>query len=101
MRDELRAALQKGDTDDVILRSFTQKYGSAVLTPNKLKDVTRLAWIIGFALIAAIASIAIVLVRKRRSRPLAVTTTPLSALDGVEVDMLRRRVRAQTETDDW
>jgi cytochrome c-type biogenesis protein CcmH/NrfF len=27
MRRELRAALQKGDKDDVILHSFVQKYG--------------------------------------------------------------------------
>src|SRR5690348_15412381 len=31
MRDELSAALQRGDSDDLVLQRFVQEYGSTVL----------------------------------------------------------------------
>jgi cytochrome c-type biogenesis protein CcmH/NrfF len=101
MRAELKAALEKGDKDDVILQSFVQKYGATVLLEPSTKGPSKLVWMVVFAVLIAIASMGIVFVRKRQSPPAAVTTTPLSELDPIEVDMLRRRVRAQTENDDW
>jgi cytochrome c-type biogenesis protein CcmH/NrfF len=45
MRHELKAALQNGNTDDVILNSFVQKYGGNVLqVPREMSD--RLLWIV-------------------------------------------------------
>lgn len=99
MRRELRAALEKGDKDDVILHSFVQKYGASVLVVPSMSDISRLAWIVAFAVLAATASIVIAFARKRQSRP-AMVTTPLSKLQGIDVDALRRRVREETENDD-
>ncbi len=98
MRSELRAALEKGDKNDVILRWFVQKYGTNVLVEPSI--ITRLVWITAFAVLATF-SLVIILVRKKQSRPAIVTPSPLSGLEEAEVDMLRRRVRAQTEDDDW
>jgi cytochrome c-type biogenesis protein CcmH/NrfF len=98
MRRELMAALQKGDNDDVILQSFVQKYGAAVLVPSA-RDTNRLAWIVGSALLAVIASVVIVVLRKRQSHP-AMETAPLSKLQDIDADALRRRVREETENDD-
>ena len=66
MRRELRAALQKGDKDDVILHWFVQKYGATVLVATA---DAKLVWMVAFAALAAIASFVIPFVRKRQSRP--------------------------------
>lgn len=100
MRSELKTALDKGDSDDVILHSFVQKYGASVIDESA-KAVHKFYWTMAFAVLMAIASAGIFLVvRKRQSRP-AMAATPLAELDPIDVDMLRRRVRAQTENDDW
>lgn len=99
MRRELRAALQKGDTDDAILSSFVQEYGTSVLVVPRMSDIPRRLWIAAFAvLLAAAASIVLALVRKRQSRP-AMVTTPVSDLRGIDPDALRQ-VREDTENDD-
>jgi cytochrome c-type biogenesis protein CcmH/NrfF len=98
MRRELRAALQKGDNDDVILQSFVQKYGASVLVVPRMRDINKFAWIMGSALLVVIASVVIVLLRKRQSHP-AMETAPLSKVQGIDADALRQ-VREQTENDD-
>ena len=60
---ELRAALEKGD-NDVILHSFVQKYGASVLVMASMSDISTLAWIVAFAVLAATASIVIAFARK-------------------------------------
>lgn len=97
MRGELRAALQKGDKDDVILHSFVQKYGAIVLVAPP--GINKLVWMVAFAALAAIASFVIAFVRKRQSRP-AIVTTPLADLQDIDVDALRRRAQEETENDD-
>ena len=96
MRGELRAALQKGGSDDMILHSFALEYGSTVLEQSTTA-ANKLIWMVAFAVLT---SIAIALVRKRRSRP-AMVATPLAELQGIDVDALRHRVRRETEKDDW
>jgi len=98
MRGELRAALQKGDNDDMIRHTFAQKYGITVFALRSKKDVTKLASIVGFTVLAAAASIVIVLVYKRQSRP-PIVTTPVAELRGIDVEALRR-AREETENDD-
>jgi len=96
MRGELRAALLKGDTDDVILHSFIQKHGAAVLVEPPV--INKLVWIVAFAALAAFASFVIAFVRKRKSRQ-GTLTTPLAQLQGVDARVLGR-VRGETENDD-
>ena len=103
MRGELSAALQRGDSDESIQHSFAQKYGATVLSPPRIRDLSKLAlvaWIVGFILLAVSGSIVIILVRKSH-KPDIVIPNPLSELEPIDADMLRRRVRAATENDDW
>lgn len=100
MRGELRAALQKGDEDDVILQSFVQKYGATVLVARNTKGLNKLAWIGVFVVFAATAFIAIALERKRHSRA-PIVATPVAEFHDVDVDAVRRRVQEDTENDDW
>src|SRR5713101_2959154 len=98
MRGELRAALQKGDNDDVVLHSFVQRYGATVLATPSIRGINKLLWIVPFAVLAT-AFIVIAFARKW-SRP-AIVTTPLAEPQGIDVDALRRHVREETENDNW
>ena len=93
MRSELSDALQKGDTDDLILQSFVKEYGADVLEQSSTV-ANKLVWT--FAL-AALISITVILVRKRKPRP-ASSSIPLSNFE--EADSLREQVRRDTERDD-
>ena len=74
MRQELKAAVQNGDTDDMILNSFVQKYGASVLqVPRDMND--RLVWIVGLAILATVCIIMLFVLRKQRSRAAMVKTT--------------------------
>jgi hypothetical protein len=95
MRNDLRAALLRGDKDDAILRSLVQKYGATLVASS---DETRLAGIVVFIVLAVMVFL-IALVRKRRSH-LAAVTTPVSNLPDIELDALRYRVQEQAENDE-
>lgn len=71
MRSELRAALQRGDKDDVILQSFVQEYGTSVLAAAPAVD--KLVWLMALVAVIAIVSFVFAFVRKRR--PTQVTTS--------------------------
>jgi cytochrome c-type biogenesis protein CcmH/NrfF len=71
MRSELKAALQRGDQDDVILQSFVQKYGTSVLVSPPAAD--KLVWLVALVAVIAIGSFVFAFVRKQR--PVQVTTS--------------------------
>ena len=86
--------MRTGDNDDVILQSFVKNYGAGVLERSSTV-ANRLIWILA---LAALTSITIAFVRKRKPRP-ASSSMPLSELQ--DADSLRDRVRHETERDDW
>ena len=86
--------MRTGDNDDVILQSFVKNYGAGVLERSSTV-ANRLIWILA---LAALTSITIAFVRKRKPRPTS-PSMPLSELE--EADSLRDRVRRETERDDW
>jgi len=98
MRQELKAALQNGgDTDDMILNSFVQKYGASVLqVPREMGD--RLAWIVGLAILATLCIIMLFVLRKQRSRAAMLPATA-AQLQDIKVDALRH-VRKDTDEQD-
>jgi len=94
MTRELKVALQKGDSDDMILNSFVQTYGADVVEQSRTAS-NKMIWVMA---LAVLTSIIIVFSRKWRSRP-AVAATPGS--HGCDVDEFRDRVRREVESDDW
>jgi cytochrome c-type biogenesis protein CcmH/NrfF len=97
MRQELKAALQNGDTDAVILSSFVQKYGARVLqVPREMGD--RLVWIVGSAILGTICIIMLFVLRKQRSRAAMLPATAAQPQD-IKVDALRH-VREDTDEQD-
>ncbi|HWR14068.1 MAG TPA: cytochrome c-type biogenesis protein CcmH [Terriglobales bacterium] len=94
MRDELMAALQKGDSDSLVLQSFVQQYGSTVLAAPTTQGFNVVAWIMPFFALVAGLTLVTVIVRKWKFRtaPVGVQNLPQETLDE-----FRRKAREETE----
>jgi cytochrome c-type biogenesis protein CcmH/NrfF len=96
MRNELTAALERGDSDSLVLQSFVQKYGNTVLAAPTTTGFNRIAWIMPFAVFAAALVLGVWFVRMWKSRAVA-QPVPRPKLDVAELDELRKRARQETE----
>jgi cytochrome c-type biogenesis protein CcmH len=90
-RDEIRAQMRRGSTDDEILNFFAARYGQEVLLRPPSTGLAGLIWIIP-VVAAAAAAIGLVLVF-RRWRHERDETAPASAEDAALVDAALRRRR--------
>ncbi len=94
MLEQLKAGLQRGDNDDLILQGFVQEYGATVLAAPTTSGFNRVAWIMpGIALILGI-TLTTVIVRKWKFK-----VAPVGAQDltPTELDEFRKRAREETE----
>jgi cytochrome c-type biogenesis protein CcmH/NrfF len=99
MRDQLQAALDKGNNDDLILQGFVQDYGPTVIAAPTATGFNRVAWVMPFAALAFGITFVVYVVRSWKNRP-----TPALA-DGIpiprgnkdELDEFRRRARKETD----
>jgi cytochrome c-type biogenesis protein CcmH/NrfF len=96
MRNELVAAIDKGDNDSMTLQTFVQKYGATVLAAPTNTGFNRVAWIMPFAVFAAALALAIWFVRRWKSRAVA-QPVPSPQLGAAELDELRKKARQETE----
>lgn len=96
MRAELQQALDRGDSDDLILQGFVQKYGATVLAAPTTTGFNRVAWIMPFlALFVGMFAVVYVvrLWNARRAAPAAASLAGSAA----ELDGFRERARQETE----
>jgi cytochrome c-type biogenesis protein CcmH/NrfF len=63
MRDELAASVDRGDSDDLSLQSFVQKYGPTVLLAPTTTGFNRVAWIVPYAMLGIGLFTAVLVVR--------------------------------------
>jgi cytochrome c-type biogenesis protein CcmH/NrfF len=68
MRNELAAGIQRGDSDDLVLQSFVQKYGATILAAPTATGFNRVAWVMPFAALAFGLAAAIFFIRRWGSR---------------------------------
>jgi cytochrome c-type biogenesis protein CcmH len=96
MRNELMAAVTRGDSDSLVQQAFVQKYGPTVLAAPTGKGFDRTAWI--FPIIAFVVGVVAVgfVVRAWKNRASVATAggVPLS-----NADLERFRRQADEETD--
>ena len=71
MRGELSTWLARGDSDDLVLQAFMQKYGQTVLAAPTTSGFNRVAWITPFAVFLAGIALAVFVVLRWRSLPQA------------------------------
>jgi cytochrome c-type biogenesis protein CcmH len=90
MRNELQAGLNRGDSDDLILQSFVQKYGAVVLAAPMRGGFDNVAWIVPIAaFLLATLGVAFLIQRWRRpslasaSGAASATAPPGSVLDRI------------------
>ena len=95
MRDELKVALTRGDSDDLTLQGFVQKYGPTVLAAPTTAGFNRVAWVMPF-LALTLGILAVVLVVKAWNHKTAVAGSAPEAA-APELDDFRRRAREETE----
>jgi cytochrome c-type biogenesis protein CcmH/NrfF len=96
MRNELTAALDRGDSDSLVLQSFVQKYGNTVLAAPTGSGFNVVAWITPFAVFILATALAVWLVRMWKARPVA-QLVARPHLPANELDALRKRAREETE----
>jgi len=97
MRNELSAAIARGDNDSLILQSFVQKYGPTVLAAPTTKGFDRTAWIMPFVALALGFGLVVLVVRAWRSRPEPVLADGVRPASGTELDQFREQARQETE----
>jgi cytochrome c-type biogenesis protein CcmH/NrfF len=97
MRDELTASVTRGDTDNGVLQSFIQTYGTTVLTVPTNRGFNKVAWIMPYlALIIGIAFVVFIVLAWKK-RPLVVHASVPAAVRGAELDRFRDQARRETE----
>jgi cytochrome c-type biogenesis protein CcmH len=96
MRNELMAAVQRGDSDSLVEQSFVQKYGPTVLAAPTSSGFDRTAWIFPFVAFAlgVIAVVSVVRAWKKRPRPTPAFTANVKA---AELNKFREQAREETE----
>src|SRR5437763_2658405 len=69
MRNELMAAVTRGDSDSLVQQAFVQKFGPTVLAAPTTKGFDQTAWIMPFAALLVGFTIVVFIVRAWKNRP--------------------------------
>ena len=97
MRNELQAALERGDNDDLILQGFVQNYGPTVIAAPTSTGFNRVAWIMPFLALALGMTFVVVVVRTWKNKPEPALADGITIPKGGELDDLRAQARRDTE----
>ncbi len=96
MRGELMASLDRGDSDDLALQSFVQKYGPTVLAAPPTTGFNRVAWVMPFLALVVGVFLTVYVVRAWRNRP-AAAPSGVAPVTGPELETFREQAREDTE----
>jgi cytochrome c-type biogenesis protein CcmH len=97
MRNELQAALDRGDNDDLILQGFVQEYGPTVIAAPTSTGFNRVAWIMPFVALALGIVFVTWVVRAWKNRPEPALADGIPIPKGPELDQFRAQARKETE----
>lgn len=96
MRGELAAAIDRGESDDLSLQSFVQKYGPTVLAAPPTTGFNRVAWVMPFAALVFGILLTVYIVRAWKSRP-AAAPSGVAPVTGPELEVFRQQARRDTD----
>jgi cytochrome c-type biogenesis protein CcmH len=97
MRGELAANLERGDSDDLTLQAFVQKYGPIVLIAPTSTGFNRVAWIMPYLALSLGIATVVLIVRAWKTRPLPVSPGRVAPVTGAELEQFREQARRETE----
>jgi cytochrome c-type biogenesis protein CcmH len=97
MRNELMAAVSRGDSDSLVEQSFVQKYGPTVLAAPTAKGFDRAAYIIPFAVLFFGFGLIVLVIRAWKNRPAPALADGLRPVRGAELEQFRDQARKETD----
>lgn len=97
MRNELMAAVTRGDSDSLVEQSFVQKYGPTVLAAPTGTGFDRTAWIMPFVVLLLGFGFVVWVVRAWKNRPTPALADGIRPLHGPELDEFREQARKETD----
>jgi cytochrome c-type biogenesis protein CcmH len=97
MRNELMAAVTRGDSDSLVQQSFVQKYGPTVLAAPTTSGFDRTAWIFPFVAFAVGVLAVVYVVRRWKNRPPSPPRGGGPPVRDAELDKFRQQALEETE----
>jgi cytochrome c-type biogenesis protein CcmH len=97
MRGELVAAVDRGDSDDLTLQGFVQKYGPTVLAAPTKSGFNWVAWVAPYVALGLGLLWVGYMAHVWRSRPLLRPADVPVPVGGAELERFREQVRKETE----
>src|ERR1043166_1143571 len=96
MRDELTAAVTRGDTDNNVIQWFIQTYGTTVLATPTKSGFNRVAWVMPYVALTTGLLLVGLIVNAWRKRPLAIHASVPAPVRGEELERFREQARRET-----
>jgi cytochrome c-type biogenesis protein CcmH len=97
MRQELAAAVDRENNDDLALQWFVQNYGTIVIAAPTRTGFNRVAWIMPYLVLVLGLSTVVLIVRAWKGRPLAPGAGAVAPIEGAELEHFRQQARRDTE----
>jgi len=97
MRNELMAAVSRGDSDSLVEQGFVQKYGPTVLAAPTTKGFDRVAYILPFVALILGFGLVVLLVRSWKNRPAPAIAGGLRPARGAELEQFRDQADKETD----
>ena len=97
MRGELAAFVDRGDSDDLTLQAFVQKYGPTVLIAPTTTGFNRVAWVMPYLVLVLGLTTVVLIVRTWRTRPQVIAAGGVGRAGNAELEHYREQARKDTE----
>jgi|SRR5579863_2032557 len=97
MRNELMAAVTRGDSDSLVQQAFVQKYGPTVLAAPTTQGFDRAAWVFPFVAFAFGVIGVVLVVRAWKNRPAPAPVRGLPPLPKADLEKFRDQAREETD----
>jgi cytochrome c-type biogenesis protein CcmH/NrfF len=97
MRGELASYVDRGDSDDLPLQAFVQKYGPTVLIAPTTTGFNRVAWIMPYLVLVLGLTTVVLIVRTWRTRPQILPAGGMGRANPGELERYREQARKDTE----
>jgi cytochrome c-type biogenesis protein CcmH/NrfF len=97
MRNELMAAVERGDSDSLVQQAFVQKYGPTVLAAPTTAGFDRTAWIMPLVALVLGFGVVVLVVRAWKNRPAPAIADGLRPVRGSELERFREQASRETD----
>ena len=97
MRNQLLAALDRGDNDDLVLQGFVQEYGPTVVAAPGTTGFNYVAWVMPFVALGLGMAFVVVVVRAWKNKPAPAIADGIRLPRHDELDEFKRKAREETD----